>query len=72
MHVKLLKMYLLIELLLSYFTCDVNEGGEADYGMILFPKQVNYYFTCWTFPHCGRMPISNNKYIITGWFYKTN
>ena len=28
--------------------------------LLLFPAS-------WTFPHCGQMPISHDKYIITGW-----
>jgi hypothetical protein len=51
----------------------VTEGGETEFWgsykikpeagkLILFPA-------CWTFPHTGKMPISNDKYIITGWIY---
>jgi len=54
----------------------VEEGGETvfwnDYKikpekgkLILFPAN-------WSFPHCGKMPISSNKYIITGWIYYKN
>ena len=59
-----------------WYLNDVNEGGETTFNgeyqikptagkLILFPA-------CWTFPHCGKMPISNDKYIITGWIYATN
>jgi len=52
----------------------VDEGGETEFWdslkikpekgkLILFPS-------FWCFPHRARIPISNNKYIITGWFYK--
>jgi hypothetical protein len=49
----------------------IDEGGETDFynkglmkaeqgKLILFPS-------CWTYPHSARVPISDNKYIITGW-----
>lgn len=51
----------------------VEEGGETSFGedfkikpemgkLLLFPA-------CWTYPHAGKMPISSDKYIITGWLY---
>jgi len=56
-----------------WYLNDVEEGGETEFWgnykikpekgkLLLFPA-------CWTFPHCGKMPLSNNKYIITGWVY---
>jgi hypothetical protein len=59
-----------------WYLNDVVEGGETTfYGeyqikpttgkLILFPS-------CWTFPHCGKMPVSSDKYIITGWIYTTS
>ena len=57
-----------------FYLNDVDEGGETEfYGgdikikpkqgkMILFPSS-------WTYPHSGKMPVSSNKYIITGWIY---
>jgi hypothetical protein len=53
----------------------VEEGGETEIWhdfkikpetgkLLLFPSS-------WTFPHRGIMPISSNKYIITGWLYVT-
>lgn len=60
-----------------WYLNDVTDGGETEFWggkyhikpetgkLLLFPA-------CWTFPHRGIMPISNDKYIITGWFYLLN
>lgn len=56
-----------------WYLNDVDEGGETEFWgkyrvkpekgkIVLFPAT-------WTFPHCGKMPISHDKYIITGWLY---
>jgi hypothetical protein len=57
-----------------WYLNDVEEGGETDFPdinikvkpetgkLVLFPAT-------WDFPHCGKMPISSNKYIVTGWLY---
>jgi len=59
-----------------WYLNDITEGGETEFfggeisikpetgKLIIFPAN-------WTFPHCGKMPISDNKYIITGWIYRT-
>ena len=57
-----------------FYLNDVTEGGETEF----FGGEVNIVPMCgklilfpssWTFPHCGKMPISSNKYIITGWIF---
>jgi Rps23 Pro-64 3,4-dihydroxylase Tpa1-like proline 4-hydroxylase len=56
-----------------YYLNDVDEGGETQFWdnykvnpqkgkLVLFPAS-------WTYPHSGLMPISHDKYIITGWIY---
>jgi len=56
-----------------WYLNDVEEGGETEFNgdfkihpkkgkLILFPA-------AWCFPHRGKMPISDDKYIITGWLY---
>lgn len=56
-----------------WYLNNVEEGGETEFWtdykikptagkLVLFPSS-------WTFPHRGKMPISDDKYIITGWVY---
>ena len=55
-----------------FYLNHVEEGGETYFyngkikpetgKLLLFPAT-------WTYNHKGNMPISNDKYIITGWFY---
>lgn len=57
-----------------FYLNDVEEGGETEffYGRtkitpnagkcVLFPSS-------WTFPHRAIMPLSNDKFIITGWLH---
>jgi Rps23 Pro-64 3,4-dihydroxylase Tpa1-like proline 4-hydroxylase len=57
-----------------WYLNDVVEGGETEFWskyritpeagkLVLFPAS-------WTFPHTGMVPISNDKYIITGWLWQ--
>ena len=60
-----------------WYLNDVDEGGTTEFlggklhikpekgKLVLFPAS-------WCFPHRGNVPISNDKYIITGWFYEEN
>jgi len=57
-----------------WYLNDVDDGGETEIWnnfkikpergkLLLFPSHF-------TVPHCGKMPISSDKIIITGWLYK--
>lgn len=58
-----------------WYLNDVFEGGETLFfngkvkptagKLVLFPA-------CWCYNHKGETPISNDKYIITGWVYSNN
>jgi hypothetical protein len=56
-----------------WYLNDVCDGGETEFWgeYKIKPKkgQLLLFPASWCFPHTGRMPLSNNKYIITGWFY---
>jgi hypothetical protein len=59
-----------------WYLNDVTDGGETEFfgGKInIKPEKGKLVFfpASWAFPHRGKMPISNDKYIITNWFYKT-
>lgn len=51
----------------------VEDGGETefDFGLKIKPEvgKLILFPASWTFPHRGNMPISGDKYIITGWLY---
>jgi len=58
-----------------WYLNDVDEGGETEFfgdykikpekgKMVIFPSE-------WFFPHTGKMPISNDKFVLTGWIYIT-
>ena len=54
-----------------WYLNDVIEGGETEflekYKIIPEKGKLLLFPSFWTHPHCGLMPISNDKYIITGW-----
>ena len=56
-----------------WYLNDVEQGGETElFGNILIKPEKGkllLFPSSWTFPHSGKMPISNDKYIITGWLY---
>jgi hypothetical protein len=52
----------------------IEEGGETEFwgNYKIKPEQGKLIFfpALWCFPHCGNIPLSDNKYIITGWMYE--
>jgi hypothetical protein len=59
-----------------FYLNDIDEGGETEFfggDIKIIPKagKLIIFPASWTFPHCGKMPISSNKYIITGWIYNS-
>jgi len=57
-----------------WYLNDVDEGGETCFifGKIK-PKQgkLLIFPSTWNYPHKGNIPVSNDKYIITGWIYSS-
>ena len=62
------------QLTFMWYLNDVKEGGETEFWskyrikpetgkLVLFPAS-------WTFPHRANIPISSDKYIITGWLWE--
>jgi len=58
-----------------FYLNTVDEGGETEFfgttkikpeqgKLVLFPAY-------WCFPHKAIMPVSHDKYIVTGWLYKS-
>lgn len=56
-----------------WYLNDVTEGGETIFinKCKIKPKKGNLLIfpSLWTYPHCGMVPESHDKYIITGWMY---
>lgn len=60
-----------------FYLNDIEEGGETEffYGKVKVKPQAGkcvLFPASWTFPHKACMPISDDKYIITGWLYVNN
>lgn len=58
-----------------WYLNDIYDGGETEFlGKFLIKPETGkllIFPACWTFPHKGNIPLSSNKYIITGWVYQT-
>lgn len=52
----------------------IEEGGETEFwgNYKIKPQEGKLIFfpALWCYPHCGNIPLSDNKYIITGWLYE--
>ena len=59
-----------------WYLNNVTEGGETEFWAThrIKPEagKLLFFPATWTYPHRGMMPISNDKYIITGWIYLHN
>jgi hypothetical protein len=56
-----------------WYLNDVEEGGETVFSgeYKIKPKAGTLVFfpASWCYPHTGKMPLSDDKYILTGWLY---
>jgi len=58
-----------------WYMNDITEGGETEFinfkiipekgKLVIFPANLVY-------PHCANIPISDDKYIVTGWIYSSH
>lgn len=57
-----------------WYLNDVEEGGETEfwgqYGIKPEAGKLVLFPASWTFPHRANIPISSDKYIITGWLWE--
>jgi hypothetical protein len=56
-----------------YYLQDVETGGETCFpgqGLKVKPEagKLVFFPSTWTYPHCSLPTVSNDKYIIVGWF----
>jgi hypothetical protein len=56
-----------------WYLNDVDNGGETEFfgNYLIKPEQgkLLLFPSDWFIPHKGRIPISSDKYIVTGWIY---
>ena len=60
-----------------FYLNDVEEGGETEffYGKIKVKPETGkcvLFPASWTFPHKATMPLSNDKFVVTGWLHSSN
>jgi prolyl 4-hydroxylase len=57
-----------------WYLNDVTEGGETEMNgnIIIKPEsgKLLLFPSTWTYPHCSRKTISNDKYVIVGWLMR--
>ena len=59
------------KLIFVWYLNNVEEGGETEFwqGKYIVKPEVGkmvIFPSCWTFPHSGKIPLSCDKYILTG------
>ena len=64
------------EITFLWYLNTVEEGGNTVFweNYNVQPKEGKLIFfpSFWCYPHTGKVPISSDKYIITGWLYCNN
>lgn len=62
------------QLTFMWYLNDVEEGGETEfwgqYGIKPEAGKLVLFPASWTFPHRANVPLSSDKYIITGWLWQ--
>jgi len=57
-----------------WYLNDLHEGGETEFNGTLKVKpeagKLVLFPSTWTYPHTAIKPLSSDKYIITGWFWR--